>query len=154
MRPIVLFDLDDTLYHERDYQHSGWRAVAAEAAIRGFLEADDAYNLMCHAPDAFDALHARCPDFPISDMVEIYRGHFPDIGLSDDVRNLLQRFRDNGYGTGIITDGRSIGQRNKIKALGLDKLVDYISISGEINADKHSDKPFVEAMRHFGEKNV
>ena len=33
---------------------------------------------------------------------------------------------------GVITDGRSEGQRAKIKALGLDELVDHIIITDEL----------------------
>ena len=45
---------------------------------------------------------------------------------------------------GIITDGRSLAQRAKIKALGLDRFVDdsNIIISGETGADKHTPLPF------------
>lgn len=150
MKTAVLFDLDDTLYSERDYQQSGWKAVAREAEKRGKLGAEAAYSLMSGAMDAFDALHDACPGFPVSEMVDIYRTHRPDISTAPGVKSLLQFLRDAGVATGIITDGRSIGQRNKIEALGLDKQVDYISISEEIGADKLSDRPFVRAMEHFG----
>ena len=46
--------------------------------------------------------------------------------------NLLKSMRDNGIRTGIITDGRPLGQRAKIKALGLSKLVDDIIVTDEL----------------------
>lgn len=148
--PAVLFDLDDTLFSERDFLHSGWHAVAHEAEKRGLLESAKAYELMTNAPDAFDCLHEAYPEFSIADMLEIYRNHMPDIHLKPRARQTVMQLRDAGASVGIITDGRSISQRNKIKALGLDTIVDYIGISAETGADKHQAQPFLHAEEHFG----
>lgn len=148
--PAVLFDLDDTLFSERDFLHSGWHAVAHEAEKRGLLGSAKAYELMTKAPDAFDALHEAYPEFSIADMLEVYRNHVPDIHLKPGAWQTVMQLRDAGASVGIITDGRSISQRNKIKALGLDTLVDYIGISEEIGADKHQAQPFLHAEEHFG----
>lgn len=148
--PAVLFDLDDTLFSERDFLHSGWHAVAHEAEKRGFMDIGKAYELMTKAPDAFDALHEAYPEFSIADMLEIYRNHMPDIHLKPGARQTVMQLRDAGAPVGIITDGRSISQRNKIQALGLDTIVDYIGISEETGADKHQAQPFLHAEEHFG----
>lgn len=148
--PAILFDLDDTLYSERDFLHSGWRAVAHEAENRGLLESAKAYELMEKALDAFDALNEACPGFPIADMLDVYRNHMPDIHLKPGVRQTVMQLRDAGAPVGIITDGRSISQRNKIKALGLDTIVDYIGISAETGADKHQAQTFLHAEEHLG----
>lgn len=148
--PAVLFDLDDTLFSERDFLHSGWHAVAHEAEKRGLLGSAKAYELMTKAPDAFDFLHEAYPEFSIADMLEVYRNHVPDIHLKPGAWQTVMQLRDAGAPVGIITDGRSISQRNKIKALGLDTLVDYIGISAEIGADKHQAQPFLHAEEHFG----
>ena len=144
---IILFDLDDTLYAERDFLHSGWRAVAKASGI----DPAEAYALMSSADNAFDALHERVPEFAVADMLSIYRNHIPDISLPRDVAEMLGRLGELYGGTGIITDGRSITQRNKIKALGIELYFSYISISEEIGADKTCPEPFRLAMRHFGE---
>lgn len=148
--PAVLFDLDDTLFSERDFLHSGWHAIAHEAEKRGFMDAGKAYELMEKAPDAFDALHEAYPEFSIDDMLEVYRNHMPDIHLKPGARQTVMQLRDVGAPVGIITDGRSISQRNKIKALGLDTIVDYIGISEETGADKHQAQPFLLAEEHLG----
>ncbi len=148
--PAVLFDLDDTLFSERDFLHSGWHAVAHEAEKRGLLESAKAYELMTKAPDAFDALHEAYPEFSIADMLEVYRNHVPDIHLKPGAWQTVMQLRDAGAPVGIITDGRSISQRNKIKALGLDTIVDYIGISAETGADKHQARTFLHAEEHFG----
>lgn len=148
--PAVLFDLDDTLFSERDFLHSGWHAVAHEAEKRGLMDIGKAYELMTKAPDAFDSLHEAYPEFSIADMLEVYRNHMPDIHLKPGVRQTVMQLRDAGAPVGIITDGRSISQRNKIQALGLDTIVDYIGISAETGADKHQAQPFLHAEEHFG----
>lgn len=56
----------------------------------------------------------------------------PEINLYDDVAELFQSLKENDIKVGIITDGRPEGQRNKIKALGLEKLVDDIIITDEL----------------------
>lgn len=148
--PAVLFDLDDTLFSERDFLHSGWHAVAHEAEKRGLLGSAKAYELMTKAPDAFDFLHEAYPEFSIADMLEVYRNHVPDIHLKPGAWQTVMQLRDAGAPVGIITDGRSISQRNKIKALGLDTLVDYIGISAETGADKHQARTFLLAEEHLG----
>ncbi|MDE6160297.1 MAG: HAD family hydrolase [Muribaculaceae bacterium] len=144
---IILFDLDDTLYAERDFLHSGWHAVAAASGI----DPSEAYALMRSADNAFDALHERVPGFSVAEMLDIYRNHVPEISLPRGVAEMLGRLSDIYGGAGIISDGRSATQRNKIKALGIESYFSYISISEEIGADKTSPVPFRLAMRHFGE---
>lgn len=146
--PLVAFDLDDTLYSERDFLHSGWRAVAREAERYG-MDAAEAWHVMCTADNAFDALHARLPRMSVSEMLQVYRTHIPKITLYDEVADTLRRLRADGCATAVITDGRSISQRNKIAALGLEPLVDYVGVSEETGADKTSELPFRRAMEAF-----
>ena len=134
----VIFDLDDTLFYEKDYVKSGYKAIASE-----IVEIDDFYNKLWSAFEqgkpAIDyvlekegiyseKLKHRC--------LEIYRNHKPDIKLDDKVISLLKKLREKGIKTGIITDGRPNGQNNKIKALGLDKLVDEIIITDELGGER------------------
>lgn len=52
-----------------------------------------------------------------------------------------------GVKVGIITDGRPDGQRNKIKALGLESLVDDIIITDELGGPQFRKKPCDIAFR-------
>lgn len=122
---VFVFDLDDTLYDELTYVQSGFRAVAT------FLEAE--YNLSAEAGfqwmldrlaggrgTIFDDLlsaHGICSRRLVRKCVSVYRGHWPDIHLSEAAAACLERFRD--YPKYIVTDGHKIVQANKIKALGL-----------------------------------
>lgn len=157
---LIAFDLDDTLYKERDFVASGYRAVA-----RALADADTAfyYNEMVHvmanAPvNPFDSLaeylvnrsiqQSISHDFDIPWMVATYRNHFPDI-KADDALAILNELMAKGYRIGIITDGRATTQSNKIKALGLDRLIapENISISEIIGGEKYTPIPFQRMMK-------
>ena len=64
-----------------------------------------------------------------------YRLHDPNIKLSDDIEETLSLLKKKKAKIIILTDGRSITQRLKINALGLNHLPNYIS------EDFNSEKP-------------
>jgi putative hydrolase of the HAD superfamily len=47
----------------------------------------------------------------------------------------LKQLKANGYKLGLITDGRSISKRKKIKALNIEKYFEYILISEEFGTE-------------------
>ena len=50
----------------------------------------------------------------IMNLVEIYRGHTPNIKFYDDVIPTIKKLKDRGYKIGIITDGYKESQAKKI----------------------------------------
>lgn len=153
----VVFDLDDTLYKERDYLASGLRAVATAVATRCGIDADRLLGVMAPAANAFDALrsflHGRSECIPpVEQLLDIYRNHRPQITLPDGSRLVLETLKKRGYRLGLITDGRSVGQRNKIEALGLERYFEpeAIIISEEAGGDKTSDIPYRTLCGHIG----
>lgn len=143
---LVVFDLDDTLYKECDYVASGRRAVASAIANETGRRADELLDIMNNAPDAFDALSAAI-GIPVERMVHIYRYHTPEISLEPGAREVLLELKRRGHTIAIITDGQSSRQLAKIKALGLDKILDrrHIIISDDLGADKNTPIPFAAA---------
>lgn len=133
----VIFDLDDTLYSEKDYVRSGYKAVAktipqvadAEKKLwESFLNRKPAIDVVLK--DAgMETLKGRC--------LSIYRAHEPKINFYEGVDEMLKRLRNGGLKIGIITDGRPDGQRRKIKALGLESLVDKIIITDELGGPEY-----------------
>ena len=65
-------------------------------------------------------------------ILDIYRNHKPEIHLYPGVIEMIKELKEKDYKVGIITDGRPKGQRNKIKALGLEELIDDIVITDEL----------------------
>lgn len=130
----VIFDLDDTLYDEKDYVRSGFSAVAKELPMIDQVESK-LWNAFEKKVPAIDAVlkHEGVWTKELSrQCLEIYRNHKPYISLRDGARDLLQKLRQDGKYLGIITDGRPEGQRNKIKALEVEPLVDSIIITDEL----------------------
>lgn len=146
---LVAFDLDDTLYQERDFQLSAYRRIAHIIGRRHKeANADSLYRAMRKSKNGFRVLNLRIPsEWPESDiswMVQTYRTHLPDIKLSTPVCRTLDELVARGHTLALITDGRSVTQRHKIESLGLTRWIDpgLISISEEIGADKHERQPF------------
>lgn len=151
----IVFDLDDTLYSEKDYVRSGYRAVAKEIE-----QVENAYEKLCRA---FEEGHAAIDKVLLDEGIyteelkarclEAYRSHLPEIELYSGVSEMLVSLRAKGIKLGIITDGRPIGQRNKIKALGLEALVDVIIVTDELGGEafrKPNDISFRIMQRRLG----
>lgn len=161
---VVVFDLDDTLASERLYCRSGFRYAAAWLK-KHYPELGDTDEV---AQVMGDALESRKPHYDelerwleahgldasavMPELVKGCRAHTPDDGyrLAEGVPGLLELLRKRGVRMGLITDGRSVTQRAKIKALSLDEYFapDTIFISEEQGRDKNSPDSF-EAMVHL-----
>ena len=123
---VLVFDLDDTLYLEADFVHSGFRAVdvwcVAERGIQGFFDQAWAQFEAGARGNIFDlALEALgVDDAPtlVPEMVTVYREHRPTIACLPDAMRILERsVRYRGYA--IITDGYHMSQLRKVEALGV-----------------------------------
>src|SRR5690606_30762498 len=69
-------------------------------------------------------------------LLNDYRTHIPNIKPFDDVIDVFKEIKENEGKIAIITDGRKITQRNKIKSLGISNWIDKIIISEEIGTEK------------------
>lgn len=154
---VVVFDLDDTLYKERDYVFSGRRAVARHAASVSGLDADRLMKAMKpFGPTdhgAFDALIAATgpAHADMRKILERYRMHKPEISLDPSAEALLAQLKCEGTHLALITDGRAQTQRLKIEALGLGRFIepDAVFISEETGGDKTSPLPFEAVESRF-----
>lgn len=127
----VIFDLDDTLYGEKQYVLSGYKEIA-----RSLNEPNAAVELWSFFEAGLPAIDEYLKKRGRLDLkekcLEIYRNQFPDIRLYNGVTGLLDALKRENKKLGIITDGRVKGQKNKIAALGLEKAVDDIIITDEL----------------------
>ena len=114
---VIVFDLDDTLYKEIDFVKSGFHAIASAIGIEGAQ--DELLNWLQHGENAFEKLTAKYSiGYSISELLQIYRSHIPDIYLDNDTEECLNTLKEKAH-LGLITDGRTLTQWNKIQALGL-----------------------------------
>lgn len=135
---VVLFDLDDTLYSEKDYVRSGYMAAASERF-------DELWQAFCENKPAFDVVVPERKEVALS----IYRNHMPNIHLYDGVREMLDRIRQT-KNVGIITDGRPEGQRAKLQALKLTDILFIITDElGGIEWRKPNPKAFQIMQKKF-----
>ncbi len=130
-RTVVVLDLDDTLYAEADYRASGLRAVCAmvNLLLNPATPLDSAsLNLVDEAdPLAQICKRAGLPPSLKETLLWVYRLHTPDIHLSPEVARVVATLESHCQAVAVLTDGRSVSQRLKLKALGLAHLPAYIS---------------------------
>jgi putative hydrolase of the HAD superfamily len=146
----VVFDMDDTLYLERDYVRTGFQAVAAS------LENEQAFDFLWGhflkgtRGNTFDLLASELgPSIDVSSLVETYRSHRPVIDLLPEYRPLVAELQELGLPVGLITDGHATPQRNKAEALGLPGLLKDLVLTGEWGAEYS--KPHHRAYRHYAD---
>ena len=133
---LYVLDIDDTLYLECDYVRSGFCAVA-----RWLAENQNVENFFEHAwvlfesgarGNIFDMVLENLGIFDeelVSRLVHIYRSHHPDISLQTDAMKFLKKH--NRDDLAIITDGYSLAQWAKIRALNLEQYVDTIIVADD-----------------------
>ncbi len=144
MIKVVLFDLDDTLFPEANYIKSGfgqvedWVSQKYKVSCEGLLwklfsqDKTDVYNRL------LANLGLEVNQNVISQMVQVYRNHLPKkLELYEDSWQVLTKLKQNGIRLGIITDGRLLGQKAKIKALEIESFFDKIIITDELGGEQY-----------------
>lgn len=127
----VIFDLDDTLYGEKQYVLSGYKEIARFLNEPNALE--ELWSFFKAGLPAIDEYLKKHGKPQLKEKcLEIYRSHYPDIRLYEGAAELLKSLKQENKKLGIITDGRVEGQKNKIAALGLEKAFDDIIITDEL----------------------
>jgi len=156
----VVFDLDDTLYRERDYVHSGLAAAGETLRQRTGRRADFAGWMWRRfragrRDKAFDAANARfrlsLSRRDIADLVEVYRAHRPAIRPCRNVPALLVRLRRR-FKLGLLSDGFLPAQQLKLDALDLERFFDAIVYTEQIarSAWKPSPRGFEAIRKRLG----
>ena len=137
---VVAFDLDDTLFRERDFCRSGFRYLCSPDSYpvldietypsfkdleRLYNEMDEALSRRENPFDIFETLWQSIAErngveWDIKKHIDNYRAHSPsELPFLPEVEHTLLELRERGIRMALITDGRSKTQRNKIQALDL-----------------------------------
>ena len=132
---VILFDLDDTLYDEKQFVKSGFIKVAEFIECKFKINKENFYKILIDIFNngsrgnifnlALERVNVAYEEDIIRAMVKIYREHNPKIRLAEDVKSLLIKLKKI-YSLGIITDGYFEVQKRKIQALKLGELFDSI----------------------------
>lgn len=154
---LIIFDLDDTLYPERDFVMSGLREVAKYMEQRFHIDRNAALRLLLEEfyrdrKYLFDRVLKQLRLYRVDyvqELVEIYRTHKPAITLYPDAAEVLP-FLTRRFRLGMITDGYPFTQKQKVKALGIEEYFSKIIYTGEKPGySKPSSKPFVDMLASF-----
>jgi putative hydrolase of the HAD superfamily len=152
----IVFDLDDTLYSERDYVLSGFQAIAAWAETSSRIPASEAFQELKSLfdrgvrGDTFDRWlrQRKLPPDLVSTLVSTYRQHSPAIKPDPDAREVLEALQKQ-YRLALVSDGYLEVQKAKLTALGLERFFEAIVFSDELGRDhwKPSQLPFTTAAK-------
>lgn len=149
-KTFFVFDLDDTLFSELEFLKSGYRYIAAELKAETDTDIyEEMFGRYQAKENVFDwLLNTYSEDYPElskESLLKKYREHEPSIKLTDINLSFLNKVGILGIPCGLITDGRSITQRNKLAALGIADIFKEIIISEEFG----SEKPHPNNFDHF-----
>lgn len=158
MTKVIIFDLDNTLYNEREYVISGFKAVALFLAKEKSIDNCSVYSLLLESfvlngrGNNFDYL-CKMMDIDshiISKLVDVYRGHCPKLSLRDDIKIFLGKL-SRDYKLCLLTNGWQMSQKMKVEALGLERYFDTIFYSqqGGLEYAKPHPKYFMQVLRLY-----
>jgi putative hydrolase of the HAD superfamily len=147
----VAFDLDDTLFLERDYVYSGFSAVGAwaerELGVRGLGEsAWNAFERGVRGTTFREALVDRGIEPTgevVAQLVVVYRSHRPRINMLEDARACIDTLEKRAL-LAVVTDGPRESQRAKAEAMAADRWADPVVLTADLGpgASKPSPRAF------------
>lgn len=149
----VVFDLDDTLYLEREFAMSGYAACEEWMRGRGLSSGLAAAAAREFDARRYDRIFDRVlpalgvdprPEL-IQDLIAQYRSHRPSIRLTDDAAATLPSLAKR-YRLALLSDGPAITQRRKVEALQLDRWLDPIVLTDD-HGGRDAWKPNVKCFR-------
>ena len=149
---VVIFDLDDTLYSEKDYVRSGFDAIAKEFPNIDSLS-QKLWNAFLENKPAIDyVLENENMLSKKQKCIDIYRNHKPTLNLYPGIMSMLSRIKTSKH-LGLITDGRENGQLSKLETLGLNRVFEKIIITDSLGGAmyrKPNDRAFILMHEYFG----
>ena len=113
-KKTVVFDLDDTLVKEIDYLKSAFASIATYVDPSNVTLFDDMFKWYQSKQDVFGNLEQQYKKPLKAELKLMYRNHLPNFDPRSKNRQLLIDLKSQGHFLGLVTDGFSITQRNKI----------------------------------------
>jgi putative hydrolase of the HAD superfamily len=171
----IFFDMDDTLVDGLTAMTAAWDRVCSEAAARFSCAPDELRSAIRREADAFwhdesavehwrldlegarvlileRALGSHGFDLsPARELAAWYtRLHRENLHPFDDTYAALDALRGAGFKLGLLTNGPSFMQRDKVERFGFDRYFDVIVIEGEFGNGKPHARVFQHALAATG----
>jgi putative hydrolase of the HAD superfamily len=150
MKPRIcaVFDIDDTLYLERDYVQSGFEAVGRWASkqlhVEDFAERCWSSFKSGRRGSIFDGVLSESDIQPTEDLVsalvEVSRTHTPTIALAADASKALSVISRTAL-IAVVSDGPAASQSRKVEALRLASFSALIVLTEVLGAEFRKPHP-------------
>lgn len=148
-KTVIVFDLDDTLYNEISYLKSAYQEIAQKVdANKWEMLYAKMFSLYRCGENVFQYISKQY-SIDVQKLISLYRNHVPNIEPFNGVSTLFGDIKKAEGKIGLITDGRSRTQRNKLESLGLIKYFDEIIISEEIGSEKPNEANYKAIEKAF-----
>jgi len=141
MLRAVVFDLDDTLYPEKDFVVGGLLKAGEElekiigkevGAGAIFLEVLEREGVSKIFDKGLGRLGVEQTPEILERLVFVYRNHQPKITPFPRTPELLEELHNKGLRLALLTDGPVECQKAKIKALEISRFFDHIVLTHEL----------------------
>ena len=149
----VGFDLDNTLYKQDEYYYRVFEAFACKHSLNSNVLIA-AYESSKTCSDIFGDVLKKInyySDTYQQELFTIYQTINIRIALSTDVIDLLNHLKQSNIHTAVVTNGVIAAQRNKVKCLGLENLVDHVIYARQWGKEyeKPDTRPFQELINRL-----
>lgn len=159
MTQVIVFDMDDTLFPERDFVKSGFLAVdsflQSELSINNFFEKawkdfnsgnrDYIFNIILE-----NIYSGKKKEKLVNKLVRVYRSHLPNIKLYSDAEWALKHFSKYAP-LALLSDGYLETQKNKAKMLDIKPYIEKFYFTDQWGKQcwKPSDCAFKKVEQDF-----
>ena len=139
-----VFDLDDTIFYEKNYVVSGFHAISKSLFEKRLINKkfNELINLYDNFNDPLQEFGKQNRDVNVDELIKIMREHSPKIKVRPGFKKFLNLLKENGNELGVITNGRKKTQQNKFHSLGLQQYIDLFIVSSEVKLEKPNIKIF------------
>ena len=159
MGRVVVFDMDDTLFSEREFVRSGFYAVdrflldeygSSDFFSKAWALFDSGERGKIFNQALIDIAEIESTEFLIKKMLSVYRAHLPSIRLFDDAKWALEYYSTK-VPLALVSDGYLQTQKNKANALGIDVFFQKIYFTDQWGKDcwKPSTCAFLKVEENF-----
>ena len=158
MIKALIFDLDDTLYYEKEYVLGGFKEVCSYLSMKYCIDSKELYDKCEKILSTYGRgkiFNILCSEYNLKEdvlnLVEIYRNSKPELDLYEDSKYILALAEQRKINLGIITDGCAKVQWNKIKSLNLETIVDKIIVTDDYGEGfgKPNKRSYIDIMNYF-----